>query len=139
MPPCWVSPGMIKQFSDHAANERTYLAWMRTGIAIIAFGFVLERFDIFLLTITNSLGHSPAENLSHGGREAGVALIAAGLLTIGTAMRNFQDDRKRGNRSLQPHGPNATRHPRPRARHFHPSLRCKVPPCIRMTQPTATL
>lgn len=89
MPPCWVSSGMIKQFSDHAANERTYLAWMRTGIAIIAFGFVLERFDIFLLTITNSLSHSPAENLSHGGREAGVALIVAGLLTIVTAMRRF--------------------------------------------------
>lgn len=87
--PCWFSPGMIKQFSDHAANERTYLAWLRTGIAIIAFGFVLERFDIFLRTIADSLGRGPAENLSHGGREAGAALIVAGLMTIASAMRRF--------------------------------------------------
>ncbi len=33
---------MIPSFSDHAANERTYLAWVRTGIAVIAFGFVIE-------------------------------------------------------------------------------------------------
>jgi len=31
---------MIRDYSDHSANERTFLAWVRTGIAIIAFGFV---------------------------------------------------------------------------------------------------
>lgn len=80
---------MIKQFSDHAANERTYLAWLRTGIAIIAFGFVLERFDIFLRTIADSLGQGAGGGFSHGGREAGAALIVAGLLTIASAMRRF--------------------------------------------------
>jgi putative membrane protein len=39
---------MIPRFSDHATNERTYLAWVRTAIAVMAFGFLLERFDIFL-------------------------------------------------------------------------------------------
>lgn len=39
---------MIKNFSDHAANERTFLAWVRTGVAVIAFGFLVERFDLFL-------------------------------------------------------------------------------------------
>ncbi|HMK91244.1 MAG TPA: DUF202 domain-containing protein, partial [Methylocystis sp.] len=42
---------MIKGYSDHAANERTFLAWVRTGIAIIALGFVIERFNLFLATI----------------------------------------------------------------------------------------
>src|SRR5262249_54119474 len=36
---------MIKRYSDHAANERTFLAWVRTSIAVMAFGFVIERFD----------------------------------------------------------------------------------------------
>ena len=31
---------MIRGYSDHAANERTFLAWLRTSIAVIAFGFV---------------------------------------------------------------------------------------------------
>ncbi len=35
---------MIRGYSDHAANERTFLAWVRTGIAVIAFGFVIEKF-----------------------------------------------------------------------------------------------
>ena len=36
---------MIKSYTDHAANERTFLAWMRTGVAIIAFGFLIDHGD----------------------------------------------------------------------------------------------
>jgi uncharacterized membrane protein YidH (DUF202 family) len=32
---------MIERYSDHAANERTFLAWVRTAIAIMAFGFLV--------------------------------------------------------------------------------------------------
>jgi uncharacterized membrane protein YidH (DUF202 family) len=32
----------------HMANERTFLAWMRTSIGIMAFGFVVEKFALFL-------------------------------------------------------------------------------------------
>ena len=39
---------MIERYSDHAANERTFLAWIRTAIAVMAFGFLVERFDLFL-------------------------------------------------------------------------------------------
>ncbi|MGN6451789.1 MAG: YidH family protein [Steroidobacteraceae bacterium] len=35
---------MIDRYSDHAANERTFLAWIRTGIAVIAFGLLIEKF-----------------------------------------------------------------------------------------------
>ena len=36
---------MIPGYSDHAANERTFLAWVRTAIAEIASGFVIEKFN----------------------------------------------------------------------------------------------
>jgi putative membrane protein len=42
---------MIRGYSDHAANERTFLAWLRTSIAVIAFGFVVEKFNLFALTL----------------------------------------------------------------------------------------
>ena len=42
---------MIKRYSDHAANERTFLAWVRTAVAIMAFGFVIEKFDLFLVAL----------------------------------------------------------------------------------------
>jgi len=45
---------MIRGYSDHAANERTFLAWVRTGIAVIAFGFVVEKFNLFVLTMATA-------------------------------------------------------------------------------------
>jgi len=38
---------VIKSDTDHAANERSFLAWVRTGIAIMAFGFLVERSTFF--------------------------------------------------------------------------------------------
>lgn len=40
--------GASKKVSDHLANERTFLAWIRTGLATITFGFVIERFGLLL-------------------------------------------------------------------------------------------
>jgi putative membrane protein len=80
---------MIPQFNDHAANERTYLAWLRSGISIIAFGFVLERFSLFLHSISDSLPMKHAVNIFHGGREAGLAMVFAGLLALGLSTWRF--------------------------------------------------
>ena len=38
------------------ANERTFLAWIRTSIGIMAFGFVVERFALFMKQLTFFLG-----------------------------------------------------------------------------------
>ena len=46
---------MIERYSDHAANERTFLAWVRTAIAIMAFGFLVQKFDLFLRIAGRSL------------------------------------------------------------------------------------
>ncbi len=40
----------------HMANERTFLAWMRTSIGIMAFGFVVERFALFMKQFSFLLG-----------------------------------------------------------------------------------
>ena len=72
---------MINRYNDLAANERTYLAWMRT-LALIAFGFVLERFDLLLKTFLKSLNNDQQLHLSPLGREAGMAMIVLGLLLM---------------------------------------------------------
>lgn len=36
---------------DLLAAERTYLAWLRTGLALMGFGFVVARFGLFLREI----------------------------------------------------------------------------------------
>ena len=74
---------MIKNFADHAANERTFLAWVRTAIAVMAFGFLIERFDLFLHAIAPS---SAGRNLSAVGERfantAGLAFIILGAVMI---------------------------------------------------------
>lgn len=37
-----------KNTRDHLANERTLLAWVRTSIGIMAFGFVVFEFSLFI-------------------------------------------------------------------------------------------
>ena len=48
---------------DHMANERTFLAWIRTSIGIMAFGFVVEKFSIFIKQIALLLGKSHSQVL----------------------------------------------------------------------------
>jgi putative membrane protein len=77
---------MIRSYTDHAANERTFFAWLRTGVAVIAFGFLVERFDLFILTMADAVsvpgaGRDRLEALSHScGRGAGEALIVVGIV-----------------------------------------------------------
>jgi putative membrane protein len=81
---------MIERYSDHAANERTFLAWIRTAIAVMAFGFLVERFDLFLQIAGQTLARRA---LSSGGQIAGniagLALIALGAAIIVIALLRF--------------------------------------------------
>jgi putative membrane protein len=54
---------MIQGYSDYAANERTFLAWVRTGVAVIAFGFVIEKFNIFVLSLLDAASLDPMQRL----------------------------------------------------------------------------
>lgn len=86
---------MIRNYSDHAANERTFLAWVRTGIAVIAFGLVIKKFDLFLQSIA-TLSHVDAERQSQLdrlfgplGRYEGIAFVVVGVGLIALAAVRF--------------------------------------------------
>ncbi len=77
---------MIPDYTNNAANERTFLAWVRTGVAVIALGFVSERFNLFLLALAAGAGESNLIRLHRlatpAGRYGGVALVWAGVTLI---------------------------------------------------------
>jgi putative membrane protein len=60
------------------AAERTFLAWVRTGVALMGFGFVVARFGLFLREIV-----APGTVVSPGGTRAsfvlGLALVGLGV------------------------------------------------------------
>jgi putative membrane protein len=70
---------------DHLANERTFLAWVRTSVAIVVFGFAIGRFAVAMRQLTAFQGHvSKATGFSVWMGTisilAGLAMVVAGLL-----------------------------------------------------------
>ncbi len=67
--------------SDHLANERTFLAWIRTSIGIMAFGFVVVKFSLFVKQISLILGKQNFIQSKGYSGLLGIALVAVGTLT----------------------------------------------------------
>jgi uncharacterized membrane protein YidH (DUF202 family) len=51
----------VKNRRVHMANERTFLAWIRTSIGIMAFGFVIEKFMVPVGNHSIAGFHSPVK------------------------------------------------------------------------------
>jgi len=82
---------MIERYSDHAANERTFLAWVRTAIAIMAFGFLVQKFDLFLRIAASFLAARPlAAGSQIVGDTAGLLLIVLGGVMMALAAVCFR-------------------------------------------------
>ena len=82
---------MIKNYTDHSANERTFLAWVRTAIAIMAFGFLVQKFDLFLRIAASSLAARPLTAGSQiVGDIAGLLLIVLGGVMMVLATVRFR-------------------------------------------------
>ncbi len=76
---------------DHLANERTFLAWVRTAIALLGFGVVIARLR-FLFMAGNAPAHSP-----HAGVRStllGLAFAAVGLGTLLIAYCHYEATRR---------------------------------------------
>jgi len=64
--------------SDHLANERTFLAWIRTSIALMGFGFVVVKFSLFVKQFSLVMaGHQVAPTTGFSG-VVGMCLVAVG-------------------------------------------------------------
>ncbi len=91
---------MTSNFTDHAANERTFLAWMRTAIAVIAFGFVLEKFNLFILALTATASAEVAKAIRTDrltgpvGHYEGLAFMLSGLVLIGLGYWRFARNKR---------------------------------------------
>src|SRR5207302_406176 len=76
---------------DHLANERTFLAWIRTGVATIVFGFAVGRFSIALQEFLQFEGKpAPTPGLTAW---LGMISIVAGVLLIVAGLYRYRQTR----------------------------------------------
>lgn len=75
---------------EHQANERTFLAWLRTSISLIGFGLAIARFGLFIRQSQVITTQNLAPNHSLVNSELlGMSLIIAGLIIVGLAALRY--------------------------------------------------
>jgi putative membrane protein len=76
-------PRRSNRTRDHLANERTYLAWVRTSLGLIGLGFVLARMGLFLRQISMEMNGAAARPVKSAHEYMVVGVI---FLIFGTAL-----------------------------------------------------
>ena len=83
------------------AAERTLLAWQRSAIALMGFGFVVERFGLFLQVVAHQSESSAQRSFSLG---AGVLLLVLGAAVALISARQFRQVAKNLDPAVVPPG-----------------------------------
>jgi putative membrane protein len=72
------------------AAERTFLAWIRTGLGLMGIGFAVSRFGLFLRQVSASESHLPSHTTGIS-LWSGVSLVALGVIVnLSAVLRHFQ-------------------------------------------------
>ena len=70
----------LHHVSEHLANERTILAWVRTAIAIMTLGIAINRFSLFLVEFARLVPGGRVVN-THA-EEIGIGLVIVGVIVM---------------------------------------------------------
>lgn len=82
--------GKIDRQREHQANERTFLAWLRTAIALIGFGFAIARFGLFLRQLETSFtGENTVPDSFINSQNLGIGLVIVGVVVIGLSVWRY--------------------------------------------------
>jgi putative membrane protein len=75
------SPKKNLHVTDHLANERTFLAWIRTAIAVMTLGVAINRFALFRVEMHNVVPE--VRNLANRHVEKlGIGLVMLGIVLL---------------------------------------------------------
>lgn len=76
--------------TEYLANERTFLAWVRTSIAIISLGFVLAKFDVWLSQLAARLEPGVQSQAAVASMPIGLAVVGLGGMLAILAAWHYQ-------------------------------------------------
>ncbi len=99
MPP----PDSSTRARDHLANERTFLAWVRTGVAVVVFGFALGRFALAIRELLQMQGQVP--HTAGASVWFGIVAIVGGVVLVWAGLNRYRQTRTQlDNANFQPAG-----------------------------------
>src|SRR5580698_5178141 len=87
----------INTITEHLANERTFLAWVRTSIGIMAFGFVVVKFSLFVKEIAIVLGKQIILKQHGYSNFIGIILVGVGSCSLLLAYIQYRRNEKQIN------------------------------------------
>ena len=76
---------------DHLANERTFLAWLRTGVAVVVFGFAIGRFAIAIQEFMKAEGHP--QSAARMSVWFGLVAIVTGVVLVFAGLKRYRRTR----------------------------------------------
>lgn len=80
----------IDRLREHQANERTFLAWLRTSITLIGFGLAINRFGLFLREKQSTVGEQEIPDFSVlGSQIISIGLVIFGIIIIVLAVWRY--------------------------------------------------
>ena len=82
--------------ADHLANERTFLAWIRTSIALMGFGFVIVKFAVFLRQMSFMMGADVSASKGFSA-EIGLIMVISGAIITSLAYWRYRTIEKQLN------------------------------------------
>jgi putative membrane protein len=80
---------------DHLANERTFLAWLRTSFSLLTLGFATNKFSQFLIEARLKAGEQPPHEYLFGSRRLGLGMVILGTILVLVATWSYQSNRRR--------------------------------------------
>jgi putative membrane protein len=88
-----------ERLQQYLANQRTFLSWVRTSIALIGLGFAIERFSLFLQQFRLIANPNTTGNAASATAHDYSALVGIGMIIVGTglivyALKNYLESNK---------------------------------------------
>jgi putative membrane protein len=91
--------------TEYLANERTYLAWIRTSLALTGFGFAVAKFGTWLRELSGqSIGAAEAARSGRSTTTGIVMIIAGGALAVLATWRHRAVGRQIETGTVKPAG-----------------------------------
>lgn len=88
-----------ERLQQYLANQRTFLSWVRTSIALIGLGFAIERFSLFLQQFRLIANPDTTGNAASATAHDYSVLVGIGMIIVGTglivyALKNYLESNK---------------------------------------------